>query len=68
MIGTLFRFKKYEKESEFYLVIKRIIEIVGSFVGILVCTPLLLWWIFLINLFVTKGYPLFIYTEKIREE
>lgn len=48
------------KSQKFYLIIKRIIGIFGSFIGILVCTPLLYWWILLINLFVTKGHPFYV--------
>lgn len=42
-----------------YLPLKRIIDFLGSFVGILVCFSLFWWWIFIINLFVTKGHPIF---------
>ncbi len=49
-----------KKSQKFYLVIKRLIGIFGSFIGILVCFPLLYWWIFIINLFVTKGHPIYV--------
>ena len=48
-----------KKSQKFYLVIKRLIGIFGSFVGILFCFSLIYWWVFIINLFVTKGHPLF---------
>ena len=49
-----------KKSQKFYLVIKRIIGIFGSFIGILVCLPLIYWWIFIINLFATKGHPFYV--------
>lgn len=48
------------KSQKFYLIIKTIIGILGSFIGILVCFPLLYWWIFIVNLFVTKGHPFYV--------
>ena len=48
-----------KKSQKFYLVIKTIIDIIGAFIGILVCLPLIYWWVFLINLFATKGHPVF---------
>ena len=48
-----------KKSQKFYLFIKRIIGIFGSFIGILVCFPLIYWWVFIVNLFATKGHPLF---------
>ena len=48
------------KSQKFYLVIKTIIGILGAFIGILVCLPLIYWWIFIINLFVTKGHPIYV--------
>ncbi len=47
------------KSQKFYLIIKKIISIIGSFVGILFCFSLFWWWIFIINLIVTKGHPVF---------
>lgn len=47
------------KRQKAYLPLKRLIGIVGSFVGILFCFVLLWWWAFIINLFVTKGHPFF---------
>lgn len=49
-----------KKSQKLYLVIKRIIGIFGSFIGILVCLPLIYWWIFIINLFATKCHPFYV--------
>ena len=49
-----------KKSQKFYLIIKRIIGIVGSFVGIIFCFSLFWWWVFIINCFVTKGHPIYI--------
>ncbi len=49
-----------KSHQKFYLVIKRLIAILGSFVGILFCFGLLWWWILIINLIVTKGHPFYI--------
>lgn len=48
-----------KKSQRFYLVIKRLIGILGSLVGIVLCFVLFWWWILIINLFVTKGHPVF---------
>ena len=48
-----------KKNQKFYLIIKRIIDIFGSLIGILFCLTLIWWWVFIINLFVTKGHPVF---------
>lgn len=48
-----------KKHQKFYLIIKRLIDILGSLVGILFCFSLLWWWVFIINLIVTKGHPIF---------
>ncbi len=48
-----------KKSQKFYLVIKRIIDIFGSLIGILVCFSLLWWWIFIVNSIVTKFHPVF---------
>ena len=48
-----------KKSQKLYLVIKRIIGIVGSFVGILLFIPLVWWWVLIINLIVTKGHPIY---------
>ena len=42
-----------------YLPLKRLIGIVGSIVGIIVCFVLLWWWVIPINAIVTKGHPFF---------
>lgn len=49
-----------KKSQKLYLAIKRIIGIFGSFIGILVCLPLIYWWIFIINLFANKGHPFYV--------
>ena len=43
-----------------YLPFKRLIGIVGSFVGIIVCFVLLWWWVIPVNVIVTKGHPFFV--------
>ena len=48
-----------KRPSRFYLVIKRLIDLFGSMVGILFCFGLLWWWITIINLIVTKGHAIF---------
>ena len=48
-----------KKSQKFYLVIKRLIGIFGSIIGIIFCFFLFWWWIFIINIFVTKGHPTF---------
>ena len=47
------------KGQKAYLPIKRIIGIFGSLIGILICAPLLWWWVLIVNLFVTKGHPIY---------
>lgn len=42
-----------------YLVFKRLIGLFGSIAGIVFCLVFLWWWVFPINLIVTKGHPLF---------
>ena len=49
-----------KKHQKFYLIIKRLIDILGSLVGILFCLALLWWWVFIINLIVTKGHPIYV--------
>lgn len=46
--------------QKLYLPLKRLIAIIGSLVGIIVCFTLIWWWIFPINLIVTKGHPIFV--------
>ena len=47
------------KKQKHYLVIKRILDIVISFFGIILCSIFLWPWVLVINLFVCKGRPLF---------
>lgn len=49
-----------KKSQKFYLPFKRFIGICGSFVGIIVCSLLLWWWVLPINAIVTKGHPFFV--------
>lgn len=46
--------------QKIYLPFKRLIGIVGSFVGIIVCFCLLWWWVIPVNAIVTRGHPFFI--------
>ena len=46
--------------QKFYLPLKRLIGILGSLVGILFCLVLFWWWVFPVNLIVTKGHPVFV--------
>lgn len=48
-----------KKSQLIYLPFKRLIGIVGSFVGIIVCFILLWWWVIPINAIITKGHPFF---------
>lgn len=50
-----------KKTQKFYLIIKRIIGVFGSICGIIICFSLFWWWIFIVNLIVTKGHPIFIH-------
>lgn len=45
--------------QKIYLPFKRLIGIVGSLVGIVVCFGLLWWWVIPVNAIVTKGHPFF---------
>lgn len=45
--------------QKIYLPFKRLIGIVGSFVGIIFCFILLWWWVIPVNAIVTKGHPFF---------
>ncbi len=45
--------------QKIYLPFKRLIGILGSIIGIIVCFTFLWWWVFIINCFVTKGHPVF---------
>ena len=48
------------KRQKFYLIIKRLIGILGAIVGIVYCFALFWWWVFIINLFITKGHPIYV--------
>lgn len=49
------------KTSQFiYLPLKRLIGILGSFVGIIVCFAFLWWWVIPVNAIVTRGHPFFV--------
>ncbi len=52
---------RYELRTsqKIYLPFKRLIAIIGSIIGIIVCTALIWWWVLPINLIVTKGHPFF---------
>ena len=43
-----------------YLPFKRLIGILGSFVGIVVCFVFLWWWVIPVNAIVTRGHPFFV--------
>lgn len=43
--------------QKIYLPFKRLIGIIGSFVGIIVCFVFLWWWVIPVNTIVTKGHP-----------
>jgi len=45
--------------QKIYLPFKRLIGIIGSFVGTIVCFIFLWWWVIPINAIVTKGHPFF---------
>ena len=47
------------KGQKVYLAFKRVIDVLGSIIGILFCFSLLWWWTFIVNLIITKGHPLF---------
>lgn len=50
---------KLRTSQKVYLPFKRFIAIIGSIIGIVVCTALLWWWVLPINLIVTRGHPFF---------
>lgn len=43
-----------------YLPLKRLIGILGSFVGIIVCFVFLWWWVVPVNAIATRGHPFFV--------
>lgn len=45
--------------QKIYLPFKRLIGIIGSLIGIIVCFALLWWWVIPVNAIVTKGHPFF---------
>ncbi len=45
--------------QKIYLPFKRLIGILGSIIGIIVCFALLWWWVLPVNAIVTKGHPFF---------
>lgn len=45
--------------QKIYLPFKRLVAIIGSLVGIIVCFILLWWWVIPVNAIVTKGHPFF---------
>ena len=49
-----------KKSQKFYLVIKRLIDLIGSFIGIFVMLALIWWWVLILNLISTKGHPIFV--------
>ena len=53
--------EKYQLRTsqKIYLPFKRLIGIIGSFVGIIFCFVLLWWWVIPVNAIVTKGHPFF---------
>lgn len=46
-------------KRKLFLVFKRLFDILFSFIAILLCLAFLWWWIFIINLFASKGHPFF---------
>ena len=46
--------------QKMYLPFKRLIGIIGSIIGIIVCFVFLWWWIIPVNAIVTKGHPFFV--------
>lgn len=49
-----------KRSQKVYLLFKNIIGFFGSVVGIILCFSFLWWWIFIINLFVSKGHPIYV--------
>ena len=47
--------------QKIYLPFKRLIGILGSFIGIILCFLLLWWWVIPVNAIVTKGHPFFVH-------
>lgn len=51
---------KFSISQKIYLPFKRLISFFGSILGIVFCLVLLWWWVFPINVIVTKGHPVFV--------
>ncbi len=49
-----------KRRQKLYFPLKRLIGLLGSFVGILFCLVFFWWWIIPINAIVTKGHPFFV--------
>ena len=47
------------KKQKAYLPLKRLIDFIGSFVGIIFCFAFLWWWVVIINCIVCHGRPVF---------
>lgn len=50
-----------KKIQKIYLPLKRLIDLLGSFLGIIVCFIFLWWWVIPVNAIVTKGHPFFVH-------
>ncbi len=48
------------KRQKAYLPLKKLIGILGSFVGIIFCFAFLWWWVIPINAIATRGHPFFV--------
>lgn len=59
IISSVNNNKKMKTSQKIYLPFKRLIGIIGSLIGIIVCFVLLWWWIIPVNAIVTKGHPFF---------
>lgn len=55
---------KFKKSQKFYFFWKRIIDICGSFIGIIVCSVLIWWWVALLIKLTSKG-PVFFRQERL---
>lgn len=54
------RYSNMKTHQKIYLPIKRLIGLIGSLIGIIVCFVLLWWWVIPVNAIVTKGHPFFV--------
>ena len=52
---------QFKTSQKIYLPFKRLIDIFGSIIGIIVCFALLWWWVIPVNAIVTKGHPFFVH-------